>query len=70
MEPIGQCPHGGVQVEADLMSKAHNGAVVCGEVGDHRDSLLLVQNSTINLNSRSLALHLPLSTYQNHSHPC
>ena len=30
-------PHGGVQVEAEMRSKAHNGAVVYGEVEDHRD---------------------------------
>ena len=30
-------PHGGVQVEAEMSSKAHNGAVVYGEVEDHRD---------------------------------
>ena len=30
-------PHGGVQVEAEMKSKAHNGAVVYGEVEDHRD---------------------------------
>ena len=30
-------PHGGVQVEAEIRSKAHNGKVVYGEVEDHRD---------------------------------
>ena len=30
-------PHGGVQVEAEMRSKAHSGAVVYGEVEDHRD---------------------------------
>ena len=30
-------PHGGVQVEAEMRSNAHNGAVVYGEVEDHRD---------------------------------
>ena len=29
--------HGGVQVEAEMRSKSHNGAVVYGEVEDHRD---------------------------------
>ena len=32
-----RCSHGGVQVEAEMRSKAHNGAVVYGEVEDHRD---------------------------------
>ena len=30
-------PHGGVQVEAEMRSKAHNGAVVYAEVEDQRD---------------------------------
>ena len=30
-------PRGGVQVEAEMRSKAHNEAVVYGEVEDHRD---------------------------------
>ena len=30
-------PHGGVQVAAEMRSKTHNGAVVYGEVEDHRD---------------------------------
>ena len=30
-------PHGGVHVEAEMRSKVHNGAVVYGEVEDHRD---------------------------------
>ena len=30
-------PHGGIQVEDEMRSKAHNGAVVYGEVEDHRD---------------------------------
>ena len=31
-----RCPHGGLQVEGEMRSKAHNGAVVYGEVEDHR----------------------------------
>ena len=30
-------PHGGVEVKGELRSKTHNGAVVYGEVEDHRD---------------------------------
>ena len=30
-------PHGGVQVKAEMRSKAHDGAVLCGEVEDHKD---------------------------------
>ena len=30
-------PHGGVEVKCEMRSKTHNGAVVVGEVEDHRD---------------------------------
>ncbi|KAL5496804.1 hypothetical protein EMCRGX_G013164 [Ephydatia muelleri] len=30
-------PHGGVEVQGEMRSKTHNGAVVYGEVEDHRD---------------------------------
>ncbi|KAL5496657.1 hypothetical protein EMCRGX_G012990 [Ephydatia muelleri] len=30
-------PHGGVEVKGEMRSKTHNGAVVVGEVEDHRD---------------------------------
>ena len=30
-------PHGGVQVKGEMRSKVHSGAVVYGEVEDHRD---------------------------------
>ena len=30
-------PHGGVEVKGEMRSKTHNGAVVYGEVEDHRD---------------------------------
>eukprot|EP00731_Ephydatia_muelleri_P034697 Em0072g15a len=32
-----ECPHGGVEVKGEMRSKTHNGAVVYGEVEDHRD---------------------------------
>eukprot|EP00731_Ephydatia_muelleri_P008275 Em0004g613a len=33
-------PHGGVEVKGEMRSKTHNGAVVYGEVEDHRDGQL------------------------------
>eukprot|EP00731_Ephydatia_muelleri_P007981 Em0004g319a len=32
-----ECSHGGVDVKGEMRSKTHNGAVVYGEVEDHRD---------------------------------
>eukprot|EP00731_Ephydatia_muelleri_P007985 Em0004g323a len=32
-----ECPHGDVEVKGEMRSKTHNGAVVYGEVEDHRD---------------------------------
>ena len=32
-----ECPHGGIEVKGELRSKTNNGAVVYGEVEDHRD---------------------------------
>ena len=37
-----RCRHGGVQVEAEMRSKAHNGAVVYGQVEDHRDGTYII----------------------------
>ena len=35
-------PHGGVEVKGEMRSKTHNGAVVYGEVEDHRDGTYTV----------------------------
>ena len=43
-------PHGGVQVEAEMRSKAHIGAVVYGEVEDHRDGTYIL--FTVSISSR------------------
>ena len=38
-------PHGGVQVKGEMRSKVHSGAVVYGEVEDHRDGTLTPQTA-------------------------
>ena len=34
-----ECPHGGVEVKGEMRSKTQNGAVVYGEVEDHKDGI-------------------------------
>ena len=45
-------PHGGVEVKGEMRSKTHNGAVVYGEVEDHRDGTY-----TITLTPQTAGLH-------------
>ncbi|KAL5496704.1 hypothetical protein EMCRGX_G013048 [Ephydatia muelleri] len=47
-------PHGGVEVKGEMRSKTHNGAVVYGEVEDHRDGTY-----TITLTPQTAGPHLP-----------
>ena len=50
-------PHGGVEVRGEMRSKTHNGAVVYGEVEDHRDGTY-----TITLTPQSVGPHQLLIT--------
>ena len=50
-------PHGGVKVQAEMRLKNHNGAVVYGEVEDHRDGTY-----TINLTPQTAGPHQLLIT--------
>ena len=50
-------PHGGVKVKGEMRSKTHNGAVVYGEVEDHRDGTY-----TITLTPQTAGLHQLLIT--------
>ena len=50
-------PHGGVEVKGEMRSKTHNGAVVYGEVEDHRDGTY-----TITLTSQTAGPHQLLIT--------
>eukprot|EP00731_Ephydatia_muelleri_P038858 Em0947g1a len=51
-------PHGGVEVRGEMRSKTHNGAVVYGEVEDHRDGTY-----TITLTLNQLVLTSSLSQW-------
>ena len=55
------CPHGGVEVKAKMRSKTHNGAVVYGEVEDHRDGTY-----TITLTPQTAGPHQLLITMDGH----
>ena len=37
-----ECPHGGVEVKGEMRSKTQNGAVVYGEVEDHKDGIYTI----------------------------
>eukprot|EP00731_Ephydatia_muelleri_P034581 Em0066g19a len=50
-------PHGGVEVKGEMRSKTHNGAVVYGEVEDHRDGTY-----TITLTPQTAGSHQLLIT--------
>eukprot|EP00731_Ephydatia_muelleri_P007931 Em0004g269a len=52
-----ECPHGGVEVKGEMRSKTHNGAVVYGEVEDHRDGTY-----TITLTPQTAGSHQLLIT--------
>eukprot|EP00731_Ephydatia_muelleri_P033424 Em0029g30a len=54
-------PHGGVEVKGEMRSKTHNGAVVYGEVEDHRDGTY-----TITLTPQTAGPHQLL---MGHSYP-
>ncbi|KAL5491758.1 hypothetical protein EMCRGX_G017112 [Ephydatia muelleri] len=51
-------PHGGVEVKGEMRSKTHNGAVVYGEVDDHRDGTY-----TITLTPQTAGPHQLLITW-------
>ena len=54
-------PHGGVEVKGEMRSKTHNGAVVYGEVEDHRDGTY-----TITLTPQTAGPHQLLITMDGH----
>ena len=56
-----ECPHGGVEVKGEMRSKNHNGAVVYGEVEDHRDGTY-----TITLTPQTAGPHQLLITMDGH----
>ena len=61
-------PHGGVQVEAEMRSKAHNGAVVYGEVEDHRDGTYTITLTPQTAGSHQLVITMDGQHLQNSPH--
>ena len=63
-----RCPHGGVQVEAEMRSKAHNGAVVYGEVEDHRDGTYTITLTLQTAGPHQLVITMDGQHVQNSPH--
>ena len=61
-------PHGGVQVEAEMRSKAHNGAVVLGEVEDHRDGTYTITLTPQTAGPHQLVITMDGQHVQNSPH--
>ena len=61
-------PHGGVQVEAEMRSKAHNGAVVYGEVEDHRDGTYTITLTPQTADPHQLVITMDGQHVQNSPH--
>ena len=63
-----RCPHGGVQVKAEMRSKAHNGAVVYGEVEDHRDGTYTITLTPQTAGHHQLVITMDGQHVQNSPH--
>ena len=63
-----RCPHGGVQVEAEMRSKAHNGVVVYGEVEDHRDGTYTITFTPQTAGPHQLVITMDGQHVQNSPH--
>ena len=61
-------PHGGVQVEAEMRTKAHNGAVVYGEVEDHRDGTYTITLTPQTVGPHQLVITMDGQHVQNSPH--
>ena len=61
-------PHGGVQVEAEMRSNAHNGAVVYGEVEDHRDGTYTITLTPQTVGPHQLVITMDGQHVQNSPH--
>ena len=61
-------PHGGVQVEAEMRSKAHNGAVVFGEMEDHRDGTYTITLTPQTVGPHQLVITMDGQHIQNSPH--
>ena len=63
-----RCPHGGVQVEAEMRSQVHNGAVVYGEVEDNRDGTYTITLTPQTAGPHQLAITMDGQHVQNSPH--
>ena len=63
-----KCRHGGVQVEAEMRSKANNGAVVYGEVEDHRDGTYTITLTPQTAGPHQLVITMDGQHVQNSPH--
>ena len=61
-------PHGGAQVKAEMRSKAHNGAVVYGEVEDHRDGTYTITLTPQTAGPHQLVITMDGQHVQNSPH--
>ena len=61
-------PRGGVQVEAEMRSKTHNGAVVYGEVEDHRDGTYTITLTPQTAGPHQLVITMDGQHVQNSPH--
>ena len=64
----GRYPHGGVQVEAEMRSKDHNGVVVYGEVEDHRDGTYTITLTPQTAGPHQLVITMDGQHVQNSPH--
>ena len=61
-------PHSGVKVQAEMRSKDHNGAVVYGEVEDHRDGTYTITLTPLTTGPHQLLLTMDGQHVQNSPH--
>ena len=61
-------PHGGVQVEAEMRSKAHSGAVVYGEMEDHRNGTYTITLTPQTAGPHQLVITMDRQHVQNSPH--
>ena len=61
-------PHGGAQVKGEMRSKAHNGAVVCGEVEDHGDGTYTITLTPQTAGPHQLAITMDGQHVKNSPH--
>ena len=61
-------PHGGLKVQAEMRTKDHNGAVVYGEVEDHKDGTYTITLTPQTTDSHQLFITMDVQHVQNSLH--